>query len=263
MQVSEYIKIEMSNTNLNYSNWLPIGNQCFEFVYNIKEFSSSSKFILEQTEKIITRILNSVGLKFSDINNIIFVGGTSKLPFIKQYWQDKLNSTNQKLIYHDPMNAVAKGAALYANTLDTSVLNNKSKMELHGVSTYNIALKQKHARNLSLDIIIYKNSPLPSKGIRNFYLPYYHTLHLELIQFWDENDEIFHLGNINIGPLEQAVDVEVIIECRSNGTIGLKIKESNSNKPVKFEFKRSDSVFKFDKTQQQSLVDNVFINNIV
>ena len=88
---------------------------------------------------------------------------------------------------------------------------------------------------------------------------------MEVLQYWEENETQL-LGIIqldeNVAMLGE-FSLEVQIENKANGTIGLKIRNANSGRDVRFSFVRNQSQSQYNYLEQKSLVDNVFLNNII
>jgi hypothetical protein len=236
--------------------------------------------LIERTDAVITRCLRSIGLQLEDVDKIILIGGTSRFSFIKDYWQAKLNPAKQQLIYHEPMNAVAYGAALYAASLVKDAGKIVSPIELHNVSTYTIALKDisghgagsgyggdsGHGAGSGYDILINKNSPLPVKAVRHLKVgnTVRQFIALELCQFWDPEDEIFRLGVFRAGPFNWADEylVELTVENRANGTIGIKLRNMDNGKEIKPEFETHHSGYEFNFEEQKAFLNELTINSI-
>lgn len=86
---------------------------------------------------------------------------------------------------------------------------------------------------------------------------------IELCQFWDPQEDLHKLGTIKAGPFGPVSEflLEVNVENRLNGTIGIKLKNAENGRDIKFEFIRKESGYKYDFLQQKSLLDNIYLNN--
>jgi molecular chaperone DnaK (HSP70) len=262
-RVSENVKLGVCNSNSGwYNKWISFSENTFEFNMSLKEFEKKSEELIHTTQEVVNRCLRSVGISFKEVNQIVMVGGTSQIPFIKTYWQNQINANKQEIIYHNPFSSVALGAALYANSLqnDSGI---KMPLELSSVSTYNIALGNKLESNKANDLLIYKNSPLPILAKRIYQLAPGKELAFSLMQYWDEKD-VFLLGEIQIGPFDntEVWTLELAIENRANGTIGVKLKNSGNGKDLKFNFEKEHAKYEYDATSQKKLLDDIIINNI-
>lgn len=259
---AEEIKLGVCNSRSGYYyKWLTFSEFTFEFAIGINEFSYLSKKLILETQKVIDRCLRSVGMPFNMINKLVMVGGTSQIPFIKEYWVSQLEAGKQELVFYDPLHSVALGAAMYAGTLA-----NKNgiamPLELKSVSTYNIAITKNDATDVK-DILIHKNTPLPVIAKRIISINAGQTISFRLTQFWDES-HLFPLGKIVLGPYSNSsnTDIELSVENRSNGTIGLKVKNINNDQQLKFNFEKERSEHEYVYEKQKSLVESIVINNL-
>jgi molecular chaperone DnaK len=261
---SELIKLNLcSIKDSYYCKWLTFSRNAFEFSIDKKDFSVKAINLISKTEEVINRCLRSIGISFSDVNKIILVGGTSKIPFIKEYWQKKIDTAKQEIVFYDPLNAVALGAGVYAASFIQSSGNIRKPLELKSVSSYNIAIKIKDDPKSQNDILIYKNSPLPITGKRIIRILQGQIINLQLVQYWDTS-EVFPVGIIKIGPYSDLHNwnIELSVENRSNGTIGLKVRNVDSHRDLPFEFFKEESKYKYNFKEQKKLIDSVTINNI-
>lgn len=85
-----------------------------KIIYTItrEEFENATSHLLGTTLEIIDRVLDSVKLTMKDIDEVILVGGSSKMPQIKNGISAKYPDANVKIF--DPDQSIAKGAAIFA-----------------------------------------------------------------------------------------------------------------------------------------------------
>lgn len=262
-KISENIKVDLCTSNDGwYNKWLSFSTNAFEFSINIKEFEIKSEELIHETQHVVDRCLRSIGISLSDINKIVMVGGTSQIPFVKTYWQKRLNSGKQQLINHNPFSSVALGAAIYAGKLSEDNGIN-SLIELKSVSTYNIAVRNELLGQKQNDVLIYKNSPLPTQAKRIYSISPGANLNLLVVQYWNE-EEVIKLGTIKIGPYNNQENwaIELLVENRANGTIGLKVKQVATATDLKFIFEKEKAKHEYDATAQKKILEEVVINNI-
>jgi len=262
-KIAENVKVQIcTNEDGWVQKWISLSNNAFEFCFGIKELEQKSNEIIKNTERIVDRCLRSVGISFLDIHKIVMVGGTSQIPFIKSYWKNKINPESQELIYHDPFSSVALGAAIYAGRIGKNS-GIKVPLELKTVSTYNIAILG-NASSKDFDLLIFKNSPLPIQAQRFYTLKPNEKIDLKIVQYWDEND-VFALGTLHIGPYLNDDDwrIELLIENRSNETMGVKVKNTANGKDLKFSFDKEQSKYVYNTEEQKKLLNTLTINTII
>jgi molecular chaperone DnaK (HSP70) len=266
-KVAENIKIELNNNEIprNLSKWILVGRDAFETTFDYESYAIKAKLLITSTETAINRCLRSLGMQFSDVNKVVLIGGTSSSKLVYDFWKQKIGPT-QELIYHQPLSSVAKGAALYAASFGDNARDSKLEpVELKSVSTYNIGIKYSDDSNNRIDLLINRNTPLPvlARKVYQINTQQSEYVSLDLCQFWNANEDLQKLGIIKAGPFSMYADfhMEVNIENRLNGTIGVKLKNADTGKDIKFEFIRQSSNHKYDFGHQKSLVDGVYLNN--
>ena len=266
-KVAERIKIELHNkeTLTDLRKWILVEKDIFEVCFDYKAYTDKAFELVAKTEKAVTRCLRSLGMQLSDVNKMVLIGGTSSSKLVYNYWLKKM-APGQELIYHQPLNSVAKGAALYAASLNNANgFSDISPIELKGVSTYNIGLLTDRANKIKIDLLIHRNTPLPVAArkvyrVNNRENP---VMEMELCQYWDQMDGLHLLGTIKAGPFLNNEDtlVEINVENRLNGTIGIKLKDADTGQDIRFEFIKKKSEFTYDYQQQKALVDGIYLNN--
>lgn len=267
-KIAEAIKIELNDVDIprNLSKWIMVGRDAFEATFYYDNYADKANQLIAKTETAVNRCLRSLGMQLSDINKIVLIGGTSSSKLVYNFWKQKVGP-NQQLIYHQPLSSVAKGAALYAASFNNGGDNASgvTPIDLKSVSTYNIGLIVENDPNQQIDLLIHRNTPLPvlAKKVYKINPQQVEYLSLELCQYWDPKEDLHKLGTIKAGPFILASDfyLEVAVENRLNGTIGIKLKNADTGKDIKFEFIRKQSAHKYDYHQQKSLVDGIYLNN--
>lgn len=272
-KIAENIKIELNTADqpINLSKWIMIGRDAFESTFYYDPYAEKANQLIAKTEIAVNRCLRSLGMEFSNINKMVLTGGTSSSKLVYNFWKQKMGP-KQELIYHQPLSSVAKGAALYAASFNKGDLQKSSAREiepidLKSVSTYNIGLAIPNDKGDDIALLIHRNTPLPvsAKKIYKVNPQKSEFVSLELCQYWDAKEDVHKLGTIKCGPftIYSEFYLEVIIENRLNGTIGIKLKNADNGKDIKFEFIRKESNHKYDYVQQKALVEGIYLNNYI
>ncbi len=241
-----------------------VGKEVFETRFNYESYANQATALIQQTERATIRCLRSLGMQLSDVNKMVLIGGTSSSKLVYNYWLKKM-APGQELVYHQPLSSVAKGAALYAASLyNENGFSDISPIELKGVSTYNIGLILAGVQE-RLDLLIHRNTPLPVIAKKTYKVNSADSgyIDIELCQYWDQNDGLHKLGMLKIGPFAQSEEiyVEVQVENRMNGTIGIKVRNADTGRDLRFEFIKKKSAHTYDYQKQKSLVDGIYLNN--
>ncbi len=141
-------------------------NDKFKTVYEGKEISiSREKFdaiikpIVEKTITACKNALKDAGLKKKDVDEIVMVGGSTRVPLVKEmvsaFFEKKLNDSV------DPDEVVALGAAIQADIL----AGNTTDMLLLDITPLSLGLETMGGL---MDVLLPRNSKIPAKASRQY-----------------------------------------------------------------------------------------------
>ncbi|MBR4226181.1 MAG: Hsp70 family protein [Candidatus Methanomethylophilaceae archaeon] len=112
---SESIKKRLSNTE-STKGTLTVKSHKYVFTVNREEFEARSAHCLNITIDLINRVLKSKSFTMDDIDEIILVGGSSRMPQIKNSILANFPGVSIKVF--DPDQSIAKGAAIFAKSVE-------------------------------------------------------------------------------------------------------------------------------------------------
>jgi len=160
------IEPEITNTKVSLSSMkrtsiiIPyaVGSENIELDMTRNDFEnilkgkiSSNENFLSKIEVILDSVLSKANLDASDINSVLMVGGSSKIPAIKEIVEDKIGANKTKTI--DQMDtAVARGASIYAAFLLDKKLEEEGKERKYLAIWNEIIIKERTAHQLGIDI---------------------------------------------------------------------------------------------------------------
>jgi len=141
-------------------------NKKFESVYEGKEisigrvkFDEIIKPIVERTITACKNALKDAGLKKNEIEEIVMVGGSTRVPLVKEmvsaFFEKKLNDTV------DPDEVVALGAAIQADIL----AGNTTDLLLLDVTPLSLGVETMGGL---MDVLLPRNSKIPTKAGRQY-----------------------------------------------------------------------------------------------
>ena len=164
---------ENSNIEINDIN-IPISRELFEELCEKKGY-------WKQIEELLKYCIDDADLEIDDIKEIIFVGGSSRIPKVKsiiknifpnQHINDELN----------PDEIVAKGAAIQARM----ILKGSSK-GFTDITNYSLGIEVVGGR---FSKIIPKNSNIPIEQTKTYFTSHDNQTSLSIATYEGENDEI-------------------------------------------------------------------------
>lgn len=178
LQDCEVAKVKLSKSSdvtlsIPYS---PSGR--FKPVVTREEFEQACGTLIARTEMRVETALDNLDLDPEDVDHVLLVGGSSRMPMVKRsltriFNREPLESVN-------PDEAVALGAALYAGLkMDSGVLN---AVQRESLSSFNVVDCANHyygvivaqddvermRRDLAVDILINKGERLPCSVEKEF-----------------------------------------------------------------------------------------------
>jgi molecular chaperone DnaK len=115
--------------------YIPIG-QGESYQLTRKAFNQMIATHIENTIVVCDQLIESAGLKWQQIKQVLLVGGSCRIPYIKQAIKNKLG--HSPLLVDEPELAVCQGAAIYKN------LKAQSKNELQNVSLFKTLTRNIH-----------------------------------------------------------------------------------------------------------------------
>jgi molecular chaperone DnaK len=122
------------------------------------KFTNLASFLIKKVENVLGEILE----KYSDINYIILVGGTSRIPQL----QETIKNITKKTPWIHPSleSVVAEGAGLYAGIIE-NVFTTNDDVVLMDVLPLSLGVELADG---SYSVIIPKNTPLPVKRSQKY-----------------------------------------------------------------------------------------------
>lgn len=131
-------------------------------------FEQLTRDLLERTETTTSLVVKQAGLEWSDIDRLLLVGGSTRMPMVSRMLQrvtGKVPDCSQS-----PDEAVAHGAALYADMLMRQRESGKPAYQLINVNSHSlgvVGVHQKTGQKTNV-VLIPKNTPLPARAVRVF-----------------------------------------------------------------------------------------------
>ncbi len=139
-------------------------------VYTItkKEFESVTAPLINRTIEIIGSVLDSKNLIIDDIDEIILVGGSCRMPQIKNGILNKYSGVKVRLF--DPDQSIAKGAAIFARSRSMKeIKSSELSVNVKNVLSKTFGVRVNYNGKDMISNLIYRNETLPIESVKVYY----------------------------------------------------------------------------------------------
>lgn len=149
---------------------IPINYEGYSAKYTLTrdEFESMTEHLLEATKEVCLNLMGDLGLAWTDIDEILLVGGSTRMPAVARFLRDL---TGREVITHgDTDLAVAKGAAIVGELYSSDATGLRAAMTVIDVTAHSLgvlSVSQDGSKYVN-EIMIKKNSKVPCTARRQF-----------------------------------------------------------------------------------------------
>ena len=226
----EKTKIDLSNMKESFIDIDSLEEGC-DFNLNIDRvtFEHLCEELFQKCLPPMTQALEDAKLNKNDINDVILVGGSSRIPKIQEIVRNYFNGKIKKMVNVDEV--VAEGATIQAAIIKQKDIPN------------NIIIKNINPISLGIDtlkgkfyVIIPKNTTLPCSLTKKYITAYDNQTHLRFDVYQGErylSKDNYYLNGFSIKGLRKArkgeVEFNVTMELDEDGILTVSAKEINGS----------------------------------
>jgi molecular chaperone DnaK len=159
-EATEIAKIELTNSTTTHNSLPYIAADIhLNLELTRTDLERHVRPLVERCKKPIEQALNDANMTTQDIDKIIFVGGPTRMPVVREYFEEILSKKAEGGV--DPMECVAGGAAIQAGVLSGEV----GDIVLVDVTPLSLGVETLGGVVTNL---ISRNSPIPIKHTETF-----------------------------------------------------------------------------------------------
>jgi molecular chaperone DnaK len=204
---STKIKIELSQSRTQHINrQLLLMGRPLLVTMSRALFDSSSAHLIEACLDVCHRVLRSAALSWSQIDELVLVGGGSLLPCVEQSVIRDSGLSPDRIRRTQPHAAVAFGVALLAERQFGNRENIAPPLK-QNVSSNQLGLRMLEPQKLRpyFHVMVERNAPLPVSMSKEIYTAHAEQDHvsIEVLQRKDEHTAPEMLERLRFGPLPQ------------------------------------------------------------
>ena len=199
----------------------------FKFLITKEKFEELAKLLIDKTIECCKKALADANLQIADIQEVVMVGGSTRIPLVKQSVSQFFNKK-----VHDDLNpdeVVALGAAIQADVL----AGNQKDILLIDITPLSLGIETVGGL---MDTIIPRNSKIPMKAARQYTTSIDGQSNLKVAVYQGERDLVQHnrkLGEFilrGIPPMPAGLPkIDIAFYLDADGILRVKAKELRSN----------------------------------
>jgi molecular chaperone DnaK len=192
-----------------------------------QEFEDSIDHFLIKTKNCIDQALSDANLSIKDINEVVFVGGSTRIPYVAKKVEEWLNIKPNKSI--NPDEAVSVGAAIQA-----SVLSGNSNKEVYLIDVCPLSLGIETQGGF-MTVMIKRNTQIPNEHKEIFTTAFDNQQEVDVKVFQGERPQTKHnhfMGEFKLEDIPKATrgvpKIEVVFDVDANGITTVKALDENT-----------------------------------
>ena len=216
-------------------------------------FQELTRDLLDRTAFTVRQTLQAARLKWSDIDRILLVGGSSRMPAVRAMLQELSGKEPDTSI--SPDEAVAQGAALHAGVLLDKHAGRAPAFQIRNVNSHSLGVvaTDKETGRLRNATVIPRNTPLPVTAKRAFQTRKrgQRSILVQVVEGESAAPEhCAQIGRCTVrelpANLPAQTPIEVLFHYQENGRLVVTVRVAGTRTKLQHEFIRQNSM-----TQEQ------------
>ncbi len=213
------------------------------------KFQEITQDLLDRTAFTTRQTLQASGLQWSDIDRILLVGGSSRMPAVFNMLRDLSGLEPDRSI--SPDEAVAHGAALHAGLLLSKFNGESPNFQIKNVNSHSLGVVavDSQTRRQRNAILVPRNTPLPVTAKRVFktHKANQKSILVQIVEGESANPtDCSQVGKCTVRdlPLQLPAQtpIEVLFQYQENGRLTVMVTVSGTDTELKHEITRENSL---------------------
>ena len=162
---AEYCKLALSDNHTSVMK-CKINDEMIEMIYSREEFEDDCAELLERLKKPITRSLRDSKMTIEDIDKVVMVGGSTKLPLVRAYVAKLMKKMPDYSV--NPDEVVVIGACMQAAMKERNEAVEDIILTDVCPYTLGIGIHNRNGDSLIYSPIIQRNTTIPASRTRSY-----------------------------------------------------------------------------------------------
>ena len=216
-----------------------------------QQFEDATQDLLDRTRFTTVQTLKAAGLEWSEVDRVLLVGGSTRMPMVRNMLQQISGKTPDASVAADE--AVAHGAALHAGLLLAQQQGRPATFTIRNVNSHSLGVVgiDPLTRRRRNGILIPRNTPLPVKRRRVFrtHKDGQRSILVQIVEGESPSaDDCTPIGRCSVRNLPPDLParspVVVSFDYEPNGRLKVRVRVPNTHHMVESEILRENSLSK-------------------
>ena len=216
-----------------------------------EQFEEGCQDLVDRTRFTTVQTLSAAGLEWDDLDRVLLVGGSTRMPMIHQMLKEVSGKTPDSSVAADE--AVAHGAALRARLLLDRANGQPSSFRIKNVNSHSLGVvgTDPQTGRSRTGVVIPRNTPLPVTAKRTFRTKKtdQRSILVRIVEGESPTpDDCVQLGRCSVPNLPRhlpmGTPINVMFDYKSDGRLGVHVSVSDTDARIEASIARENSLSK-------------------
>ncbi|NLS98029.1 MAG: Hsp70 family protein [Planctomycetaceae bacterium] len=216
-----------------------------------EQFEEGCRDLVDRTRFTTVQTLSAAGLEWGDLDRVLLVGGSTRMPMIHQMLKEVSGTTPDSSVAADE--AVAHGAALRARLLLDRMNGRPSTFQIKNVNSHSLGVvgTDPQTGRPRTGVVIPRNTPLPVTAKRTFRTKKadQRSILVQVVEGESPTpDDCLQIGRCSVPNLPRhlpmGTPIDVLFDYKSDGRLGVHVSVADTDVQIEAAFTRENSLSK-------------------